>query len=321
MTAVKSARKAREGAAPRRRAAGVPARRAVPELAVQESGLLRPLPAAGYSHHAYTLPPGPTTSPPEPTTSRSASLARLVNALEQRRRARTRSRRPADLPDRVRRAEHAQHATSGSRSPSRPSSTRSPRTSPGEPARRGLLAVPAQDDPLGGPPGRASTAASSASRPAWSTSTASPSRCTARGRCRWSSPSTATATRCGGSCGPADRRHQGDVLVRRAARKKYGALKTVTTNSARLLELHLDAQGVAWRVRWISPSGRQVRRPADRAPTERGRSPARRGSARGSAYDGRRCRSCPRSRSPRGGWTRRCAGARSSPRSRRGSTR
>jgi hypothetical protein len=45
------------------------------------------------------------------------------------------------------------------------------------------------------------------------------------------------------------------VLVRRKGAKKYGTLKTVQTNSLGYWSFNSSTKGVAWRVRWISPSG------------------------------------------------------------------
>ena len=120
------------GAAARRRAAGVPARRAVPERPLQEG---RPLRRAADS----ATPTTPTRSPAGPYYKPPGARRRHDRrALAARRarwtwppRAHAIPRGAADLPDRVRRAEQAQQLPRRVRSPSRPNSTRSPSTSPG----------------------------------------------------------------------------------------------------------------------------------------------------------------------------------------------
>ena len=78
----------------------------------RKAGSCGELQMTGYAHHAYTLPRGPrTTSRPDADDVEIGALSRLSNALNKAAAARTRSRRTADLPDRVRGAERPQQAT------------------------------------------------------------------------------------------------------------------------------------------------------------------------------------------------------------------
>jgi hypothetical protein len=45
------------------------------------------------------------------------------------------------------------------------------------------------------------------------------------------------------------------ILIKRKGAKKYTTLKTVTTNSLGYWSFNSSTRGVAWRVRWVSPSG------------------------------------------------------------------
>ena len=68
----------------RRRAARLPARRAVPESLLPPQGPLRArLDADGYAHHAYTTRTGPRFRPPDKDDVTIGVLSRLTNALDQ----------------------------------------------------------------------------------------------------------------------------------------------------------------------------------------------------------------------------------------------
>ena len=78
-------RAARDAA--RRRAAGVPARRAVPRPHLPPRAPLRALEAGGYAHHAYTTRVGPRFRPPDRDDVTIGVLSRLTRALDRAGRA------------------------------------------------------------------------------------------------------------------------------------------------------------------------------------------------------------------------------------------
>ena len=132
----------------------------------------------------------------------------------------------------------------------------------------------------------------------------------------WPLPLTVTRSGRGyslwGLVRPASGSTKATILVKRRGARRYTTLKTVTTNSLGYWSFASSTRGTAWRVRWVSPSGRKY----EGAPI----AAYLRGDL-GYAYDEHGCRSCPRSRSPRACSTRRCGARGSSRRSRRASTR
>ena len=75
------------GTRARRRAARVPARRAVPRLAVPPRGHCARSTADGYAHHAYTTRVGPRFRPPDRDDVTIGVLSRLTHALDRAGRA------------------------------------------------------------------------------------------------------------------------------------------------------------------------------------------------------------------------------------------
>ncbi len=250
--------------APRRRAAGVPARRAVPQLPLQESGRLRIGAGVRLLHPRLHPEAGPPVGAlGARTTSRSGrSTAWKTRSTAPRARARSGRASRSTSPSSGCRA--CPTATRACRSPNRPNTTRSPNTSPGKTrAWRPSRSTCCTTTPPAAPRARASTAAPSASRRAWSTSTAAPSRSTRRGRSRWSSPSWARLLAVGPGA-PGERLDQGDDPRQDARREEVPRAEDRHHRIARLLELRLERGGRVLESELDEPHGREVRRAGDR---------------------------------------------------------
>ena len=234
---------------------------------LQGSRLVRRCPHTATPTTPTPQPAGPHYGPPKRDDVTIGTLSRLSNALDLAARAHAIPRASADLPHRVRRPEQARTSYSGVSRRQAGRIRRDLRKDRLEkPARGGLLAVPAAATTRSaGRPGRASTAAPSASRRASSTSAAAPKplycgvadpagrlQAAAHGFSLW------------GLVRPATGSTKVTVLVQtQAAPSSYRTLKTVTTEPPRLLDASTRARRAqSWRVRWASPSGVKYEGPA-----------------------------------------------------------
>ena len=280
--------------AARRRAAGLPARSAVPERQIPQGRTCTPLPAIGYAHHAYTTAPARSTGRRKDDVTIGVLSRLSQRARQSGRRARDTANLPIYLtefgmqskPNRflgvsvAQQAEYDAIAEKIAWSNSRVAAFS-----------QYLL----RDDPLGGKPG------SSVQR----RHDRLPDGPGVRRRQAQAAvlrlAGAATVSKRGhgfslwGLVRPATGATKLTVLVHEGL-EKYRTLKAVTTNSLGYWPAILG-QGARWRVRWGSPAGRRIQGPPIGATRLDGTAPRGADRARTAAsYEWGRCRSFPRSR-------------------------
>jgi hypothetical protein len=221
----------------------------------QKSGSCSPLVATGYAHHAYTKASGPSYIPPEGDNVTIGVLSRLSRALDLAARANALSARvPIYLtefgvqsqPNRFfgvpvgRQAEYDALAE---------------RIAWANPRVAAFSQYLLKDDPLGGAPG------SSVSGGTIGFQTGLEYVNGARKPLYFAFPVPLAVFKRGhgfslwGFVRPTTGATKVTVLVRLRGAKRYRTLKTVSTDSLGYWSLGSSTQGIAWRVRWKSPTG------------------------------------------------------------------
>jgi hypothetical protein len=222
----------------------------------QKSGSCGPLQTAGYAHHAYTLPAGPYYRPPEPDDVTIGVLSRLSNALNLAARAHA---IPAglpiyltefgvqSLPNRELGVSLAQQAQFDAIDE---------HIAWSNPRVAAFSQYLLKDDPLGGRAGSSVNGGFIGFQTGLETVAGTPKPL----YYSWPLPLTVAKQGHGGFAlwglvRPALGSTKATILVKRRGARKYTTLATVTTNALGYWSLSSSAQGVDWRVRWVSPSG------------------------------------------------------------------
>ncbi len=221
----------------------------------KKAGSCGELQTAGYAHHAYTLPAGPYYKPPQRDDVTIGVLSRLSSALNLAARAHAipggvpiylTEFGVQSVPNRelgVSLAKQAQFDAIDER------------IAWSNPRVVAFSQYLLKDDPLGGKAGSSVNGGTIGFQTGLETVCGKPKPLYSS----WPLPLAVTKHGHGFSLwglDPADPRlDQGDVLVKRRGAHKYTTLKTVTTNALGYWSFSSSTQGVAWRVRWVSPSG------------------------------------------------------------------
>lgn len=221
----------------------------------KKSGSCGPLVAAGYAHHAYTTAAGPLYKPPEADNVTIGVLSRLSRALDLAARAHAlTSRLPIYLtefgvqskPNKflgVSVAKQAEYDAIAERIA----------------WANGRVAAFSQyllvDDPLGGAPGASVNGGTIGFQTGLEYLNGKPKPL----YFAWPLPLTVSKTRHGfslwGLVRPATGGTKVTVLVKPKGSRRFGTLKTVSTNSQGYWALSSSRKGLQWRVRWASPTG------------------------------------------------------------------
>jgi hypothetical protein len=222
----------------------------------KKSGSCGKLQTAGYAHHAYTLPAGPYYKPPQRDDVTIGALSRLSNALNAA--ARTHAIPGGvpiyltefgvqSVPNRelgVSLAKQAQFYALDERI-----AWSNPRVA-------AFSQYLLKDDPLGGRAGSSVNGGTVGFQTGLETVAGRPKPLYSS----WSLPLTVTkhgrnGVSLWGLVRPTLGSTKATILIKRKGAKKYTTLKTVTTNSLGYWSFNSSTKGVAWRVRWVSPSG------------------------------------------------------------------
>ncbi len=219
------------------------------------SGSCGELQTAGYAHHAYTLPAGPYYRPPEPDDVTIGALSRLSGALDAAARAHAIPRGVPiyltefgvqSLPNRelgVSLSKQAQFDAIDEHI-----AWSNPRVA-------AFSQYLLKDDPLGGRAGASVNGGFIGFQTGLLNVNGGPKPL------YQSWPVPLTVTKVGhryslwGMIRPAGGPTKATILVKRKGARKYTTLKTVTTESLGYWSYNSSVPGVAWRVRWVSPSG------------------------------------------------------------------
>jgi Cellulase (glycosyl hydrolase family 5) len=227
----------------------------------KKSGSCSPLAATGYAHHAYTTAAGPFYKPPEADNVTIGVLSRLSRALDLAARAHAvSSGLPIYLtefgvqskPNRFLGVSVARQAEYDAISERIAWSN-------------GRVAAFSQyllvDDPLGGAPGASVNGGTIGFQTGLEYLNGKPKPL----YFAWPVPLTVSKTGHGfslwGLVRPASGSTKLTVLVQPKGSKRFGTLKTVTTNSQGYWALNSSRKGVLWRVRWTSPTGARYEGP------------------------------------------------------------
>jgi hypothetical protein len=222
----------------------------------KKSGSCGPLQAVGYAHHAYTLPAGPYYRPPEADDVTIGVLSRLTNALDKAARAHA---IPAGLP--VYLTEFGVQSLPNkelgvSLSQQAQFDAIDEHIAWSNPRVAAFSQYLLKDDPVGGPAGASVNGGFVGFQSGLETVRGAPKPL------YYSWPLPLTVTKHGrngfslwGLVRPATGATKLTVLVKRKGAKRYGTLKTLTTNSQGAWSFNSSTKGVAWRVRWVSPTG------------------------------------------------------------------
>lgn len=222
----------------------------------RKSGSCGPLQAAGYAHHAYTLPAGPYYRPPQADDVTIGALSRLTSALDKAARAHA---IPAHLP--IYLTEFGVQSVPNrelgvSLATQAQFDAIDEHIAWSNPRVAAFSQYLLKDDPLGGRAGSSVNGGFVGFQSGLETVGGKPKPLYSS----WPVPLTVTKHgRNGfslwGIVRPASSSTRLTVLVKRRGAKRYGTLKKVTTNSQGAWSLSSSTQGVAWRVRWVSPTG------------------------------------------------------------------
>ncbi len=221
----------------------------------KKSGSCGPLQAVGYAHHAYTLPAGPYYRPPEADDVTIGVLSRLTNALDKAARAHA---IPAGLP--VYLTEFGVQSVPNrelgvSLSQQAQFDAIDEHIAWSNPRVAAFSQYLLKDDPLGGRAGSSVNGGFVGFQSGLEAVAGKPKPL----YYSWPLPLTVTKHGHGyslwGLVRPATGSTKLTVLVKRRGAHAYRTLKTVRTNSLGYWSLSSSTQGVAWRVRWVSPSG------------------------------------------------------------------
>ena len=224
----------------------------------RKSGSCGELQTAGYAHHAYTLPAGPYYRPPQRDDVTIGVLSRLSNALNAAARAHA---IPAGVP--IYLTEFGVQSV-----PNRELGVSLAKQAQfdaidehiawSNPRVAAFSQYLLKDDPLGGRAGASVNGGFIGFQTGLENVDGQPKPL----YYSWPLPLTVTPHGHGyalwGLIRPATGSTTATILIKRSKRsRKYATLKTVTTNSLGYWSFVSSARGVAWRVRWVSPSGRK----------------------------------------------------------------
>jgi|HubBroStandDraft_4_1064222.scaffolds.fasta_scaffold05871_7 hypothetical protein len=221
----------------------------------KKSGSCGPLQAVGYAHHAYTLPAGPYYRPPEADDVTIGALSRLTSALDKAARAHA---IPAGLP--VYLTEFGVQSVPNrelgvSLAQQAQFDAIDERIAWSNPRVAAFSQYLLKDDPLGGRAGSSVNGGFVGFQSGLVTVAGKPKPL----YYSWPLPLTVTKHGHGyslwGLVRPATGSTKLTVLVKRRGAHAYRTLKTVRTNSLGYWSSSSSTQGVAWRVRWVSPAG------------------------------------------------------------------
>ncbi len=222
----------------------------------KKSGSCGPLQAAGYAHHAYTLPAGPYYRPPEADDVTIGALSRLTSALDKAARAHA---IPARLP--VYLTEFGVQSVPNkelgvSLSQQAQFDAIDEHIAWSNPRVGAFSQYLLMDDPVGGPAGSSVNGGFIGFQTGLETVKGKPKPL------YYSWPLPLTVTKHGrngfslwGLVRPATGATKLTVLVQRKGSHAFRTLKTVTTNSLGYWSLNSSTKGVDWRVRWAGPNG------------------------------------------------------------------
>ncbi len=221
----------------------------------KKSGSCGELQTVGYAHHAYTLPAGPNYKPPGRDDVTIGVLSRLSNALNAA--ARTHAIPGGvpiyltefgvqSVPNRelgVTLAKQAQFDAIDERI-----AWSNPRVA-------AFSQYLLKDDPLGGKAGSSVNGGTVGFQTGLETVGGRPKPLYSS----WPLPLTVSKHGHGfslwGLVRPTLGSTKATILIKRKGAHKYTTLKTVTTNALGYWSLNSSTQGIAWRVRWVSPTG------------------------------------------------------------------
>ena len=231
----------------------------------QRAGSCGPLVIAGYAHHAYTLPAGPRYVPPQADAVTIGVLSRLSRALDLAARAHAiNAHVPIYLTEfGVQSKPNKQLGVSVAQQAEFDAIAEHIAYS--NPRVAAFSQYLLKDDPLGGPPGSSVHGGtvgfqtgleyvSGSRKPLFYA---------------WPLPLTVSKTAHGfalwGLVRPAGTVTKVTVLVRLKGSNRYRTLKSVTTDARGYWTLNSSTRGIAWRVRWLSPTGVRYEGPPIRA--------------------------------------------------------
>ncbi len=220
----------------------------------QKSGTCGPLQTAGFAHHAYTLPAGPFYRPPERDDVTIGVLSRLTSALDKAARAHA---IPAHVPLYLTEfgVETPPNQLAVSFSQQAQFDAIDEHIAWSNPRVAAFSQYLLRDDPAGGPAGASVNGGFIGFQTGLET---------VKGKRKplyasWPLPLTVFKSGHGfalwGLVRPATGATKATVLVKLKGAKSYRTLKRVTTNSLGYWSFNSSTRGVAWRVRWVSPSG------------------------------------------------------------------
>ncbi len=225
----------------------------------QKSGSCGELQTAGYAHHAYTLPAGPYYKPPRPDERDDVvigTLSRLSNALDAAARAHA---IPAGVPIYltefgVQTFPNRELGVSFAKQAQFDAIDEHIAWS--NPRVAAFSQYLLKDDPLGGRAGSSVNGGVVGFQTGLETVAGKPKPL----YYSWPVPLTVTKSGHGyslwGLVRPALGPTKATILIKRSKRaRKYATLATVSTNALGYWSFSSSARGVAWRVRWVSPSG------------------------------------------------------------------
>jgi hypothetical protein len=226
----------------------------------QKSGSCGELQTAGYAHHAYTLPAGPYYRPPHSDERDDVvigTLSRLSNALNAAARAHA---IPGGVPIYltefgVQTFPNRELGVSFAKQAQFDAIDEHIAWS--NPRVAAFSQYLLKDDPLGGRAGASVNGGFVGFQSGLETVNGTPKPL----YYSWPLPLTVSKRGRGyslwGLIRPAPGSTTATILVKRRHARKYTTLKTVTTDSLGYWSLSSSTQGTAWRVRWVSPSGRK----------------------------------------------------------------
>jgi hypothetical protein len=221
----------------------------------KKSGSCGQLQTAGYAHHAYTLPAGPYYKPPQRDDVTIGALSRLSNALNLA--ARTHAI-PGGVP--IYLTEFGVQSVPNrelgvSLAKQAQFDALDERIAWSNPRVVAFSQYLLKDDPLGGKAGSSVNGGTVGFQTGLETVAGRPKPLYSS----WPLPLTVTKHGHGfslwGLVRPTLGSTKATILVKRRGARKYTTLKTVMTNSLGYWSFNSSTQGVAWRVRWKSPSG------------------------------------------------------------------